>query len=148
MAWDATPCDVEARTKQGLPSGRPRTCRVSKRLLKIVWSELHEGSWPEGMFACHHCDEPRCSNPHHIFPGTPRDNSQDAFRKRGAWGSIRAGEDHGLAKLTWVAVRDIRDRLESGEKQRDIALVYGVSQTAVSNIATGRRWGGHRSVDR
>ena len=120
---------------------------MSKRLLKIVWSDLHGIPWPDGMYACHRCDEPRCSNPHHIFPGTPSDNARDAYEKRGAWGSIRAGEEHGLAKLTRKSVQDIRTRLASGEKQKDVALAHGVSQTAVSNIATGRRWGG-RSVER
>lgn len=31
---------------------------------------------------CHSCDNPACINPDHIFPGTPRDNMEDAIAKK------------------------------------------------------------------
>jgi hypothetical protein len=34
-----------------------------------------------GLFACHHCDNPRCVNPDHLFIGTQKDNIQDAVQK-------------------------------------------------------------------
>ena len=93
------------------------------------------------MLACHYCDEPRCSNPRHIFPGTASDNSRDAFAKHGHWGAIRRGESHGKAKLTLAQVSRIKSLLRCGEKQIAIAAKFDVDQTTVSNIATGKRWG-------
>lgn len=35
----------------------------------------------ESLFACHHCDNPRCVRPDHLFPGTALDNVRDMIAK-------------------------------------------------------------------
>jgi hypothetical protein len=53
---------------------------------------------------------------------------------------IRYGEDNGFSKLTSEQVIAIRQRLLLKESQDKIAKDFGVSQTCISGIATGRHW--------
>ena len=50
------------------------------RVHRVVY-EFCYGPIPEGLFVCHHCDNPPCCNPGHLFVGTPRQNYLDAVRK-------------------------------------------------------------------
>lgn len=43
---------------------------------RLVW-ELKNGFIPKAMEICHHCDNPSCFNPKHLFIGTHRDNMLD-----------------------------------------------------------------------
>ncbi len=56
--------------------------RSSKILFahRLAW-ELTNGPIPDGLFVCHHCDNPPCCNPEHLFVGTPKDNCHDMMAK-------------------------------------------------------------------
>jgi HNH endonuclease len=50
------------------------------RVHRIAYETAH-GPIPAGMHVCHHCDNPPCINPDHLFVGTALDNVQDMDAK-------------------------------------------------------------------
>ena len=64
----------------GLLGGRRK---VHLRAHRVSW-EIHFGPIPAGLYILHHCDNPRCVRPDHLFLGTHRDNMADMVKK-GRW---------------------------------------------------------------
>ena len=52
---------------------------------RVAWEIANGATFPEGMSACHTCDNPPCVNPAHIWPGTMKDNLRDASKKGRTW---------------------------------------------------------------
>lgn len=69
---------------------------------------LHYGKIPKGTEVCHHCDNPPCVNPKHLWMGTHRSNMLDMRAKNR--GSITKGEKNGSHKLTENDVINIRNK--------------------------------------
>jgi hypothetical protein len=113
---------------------------------KIRWKThrlafvLKRGPIPDGMHVCHHCDNPYCINPDHLFLGTPADNAADKVQKGRARGNPTAGERHSQARLTATAVLEIRRRYGAGESQRALASAYGVGKTTIQDIVSLKKW--------
>lgn len=54
--------------------------------------ELYWERPPRDLLICHHCDNPPCVNPAHLFIGTSKDNAQDSVRK-GRHGRMRYAKE-------------------------------------------------------
>ena len=92
------------------------------------------GGIPEGLFVLHHCDNPLCLNPSHLFLGTQKDNMNDKVSK----GRQNRGESHYACKLTDKQVSEIRKRYGrhgiGGESGVELAKEFGVGKQAISDI--------------
>lgn len=47
---------------------------------RLSWT-MANGPIPGGMWVLHHCDNPPCVNPEHLYIGTAKDNAQDRERR-------------------------------------------------------------------
>lgn len=100
-------------------------------------AEQTYGPIPAEKQVCHHCDNPACVRPDHLYIGTPADNYRDrVVRKTGA-----RGERHAHAKLTWEQVTRIRQRYAQGDiSQEHLATEYGVTQSCISRVIRRAGW--------
>lgn len=108
------------------------------RATAVAWL-LTFGTWPTG-YMCHHCDNPACCNPYHLFDGSQRDNMRDAKRK----GRVRRGQRHGVAILSDAEVQAIRERYRFRDPLnggKALAAEYGVSVVTISAVISGKTWG-------
>ena len=95
---------------------------------RVAFQETY-GPLEQGDNVLHHCDNPPCVKPEHLFKGTKSDNLTDMWSKgRGRWGFV---------KLTQDQVNMIRS---STDRIKDLAKTFGVSRVTIHDIRTYRTW--------
>lgn len=104
---------------------------------RISW-EHHRDKIPEGMNVLHHCDNPPCVNPDHLFIGTLGDNNRDRSQKGRTRTSI--GEKRPLSKLKEGDITAIRSVPEYRGVCARLAEAYGVSLNLIWQIRRRKVW--------
>lgn len=104
------------------------------------WREAHRFSWtlhigdiPDALCVLHHCDNPPCANPAHLFLGDRVANNADMAAKGRRAHAPRA-------VLNESEVLAIAERIRSGDRNCDIAKGFGITGSQVSNIRQGKAW--------
>lgn len=93
---------------------------------------------PGNLLVCHHCDNPPCVNPAHLFLGTNQDNMADMVAK-GRQARMQ-GEQHPNRVLTSEQVLEIRRLRSQGWKVVQLATRFSTAPTNISSICTGKTW--------
>lgn len=113
----------------GVLSLKGRTVRAHRFSVGLTYRE-----WP-ALSVLHHCDNPPCVNPAHLFFGNNRANNLDRDLK--GRGNPPRGERAGNARLTEADVRAIRNDLRPLSA---IAADYDVHPITIHDIRNFRTW--------
>lgn len=132
-----------ATNKGGYGSFSP-TAELSKTISHRFSWELHNGPIPEGMLVCHHCDNPRCVNPSHLFLGTPQDNMTDKVLK-GRWKgnhprrvSVTKPRTPRIGKSLEGSIEEIIEKRKSGKTLSEIATSFGCDKGVIRRMLEKR----------
>lgn len=114
-----------------------RPVRAHRFSYQLHYGKIPKGEGFHGTCILHHCDNPPCVNPKHLFPGTNRENIDD-MKKKGRTAD-RRGEKSGRAKLTWNDVRMIRE-IGRNNTQSAITKIFKVDRSIISEIINNKIW--------
>jgi hypothetical protein len=117
--------------------GKGRIRKAHQVVLEIaIGRPLAPGEW-----GLHHCDNPPCCNPAHLYIGDADDNYRDMIQRKRANFKGAVGEANCNAKLTDGDVQAILGSLDGRRgTQARLARQYGVTPTVILNIAKRRTW--------
>jgi len=100
---------------------------------RVMYAYMYGVFDPE-LLVCHKCDNPICVRPTHLFLGTNDENMADMVRKERQC----RGENICTARLTRDDVLLIRSL--NGIMSKDIAKLFDISPSEVSDIQLGKKW--------
>ena len=118
-----------------------KNCQIGAH--RMSWILEHKQEIPTNMCVCHHCDNPSCVNPAHLFLGTQKDNLEDMLSKnrQASWENIdRKGIKNNSAKLTEQEVLNIRKDFKNGKDKHQLAVEYNVTSANINLIITQKTW--------
>lgn len=101
---------------------------------RVSWLLTH-GKRSE-LFVLHHCDNPKCVNPEHLYEGTHEDNMRDMIERARYW----SNSPNAPAILTDKQVQMIRLMVKCGWPYRFIAKQMYVGEGIVTWIAKNKAY--------
>ena len=129
---------VACKDKDGYGVFNVNPQRKYEKAHRFVY-ELEIGKILDGKIICHHCDNPSCVNPSHLYLGTYKSNAKD--RQKRNRGRNQNGTKNHMAVLNWEKVRKIRAMWQSGNyTQKAIADYFNVSRGCVTGIIYNVNW--------
>ena len=111
---------------------RKRTKDGVRRAIYQIAFEVFQGPIPDRHVVHHTCENPQCVNPDHLKALTRREH----MKAHKMWN----GERNSNAVLTDEAVREIFNLVKEDVLQREVAEIYGVTQSCISNLLHNRAW--------
>jgi hypothetical protein len=168
-----TPCWAWIPSKIPADYGRLKVSGKLHKSHRVSWT-LHNGAIPKdrghhGICVCHHCDNPSCVNPAHLFLGTHIDNVRDrelkgrrtppsgnrhwtrskpeslargdSHRSRTKPETLSRGDSHGMSKLTSSKVVEIRAIYDiGGISAISIGKRFGLAKSTIQSVLKRKTW--------
>lgn len=136
-------CWLWTGTTNGVGYGTFRRNNTGQYVHRLSY-ERANGSIPDGLYVCHHCDVRACVNPSHLFLGTHTDNMRDMAAKgrhgRRTHPETHRGGRNPNAVYSAAEVRFVAMWLGAGYSRRVVADGCRISDATVDRIANGTHW--------
>lgn len=117
---------------------------TTHRLVYMLLNNIN--NLPYEIQICHHCDNPCCINPDHLFMGTRSDNMKDAYKK----GRLNMPKCDGVRfkkghkpinrKLNDCDVVLIKYKLSLGQGATSISRELDISRNIIEDIKRGHSY--------
>lgn len=105
---------------------------------RVAWTLTH-GAPEKGQYVLHKCDNKKCCNPAHLYLGTQKDNSKDAWQRNRIPKAL--GEQNSKAKLTDAQVLEILKATGERGSLIKLARQFQVSVSTLYGIRNQpKRW--------
>ena len=106
----------------------------SRRVHRISYEAFKEKKIPFNKNACHHCDNPSCVNPDHVFIAESYENTQDMIDKG------RSRFSGSKKVLNKEKVAKIKQLSELGFSKTEIGRMFEIEQSHVAQIIEYKIW--------